>query len=235
MTRIATPIRGLRLFITLGRVINKPSALRIPARKVANLAVMVALALRPQPLCAMPLSGGDTVQGLYDALLITMKNGRTLGQSGRFAQLAPVIRRTFDVPTMARLSIGPSWATLTDAQRQQMTESFGRYISAIYADRFDSYSGQKLRVTDEQPAPSGVMVHSEIVKANGERVKVDYLMRRNGDSWLISDIYLDGAISEVATRRSEFAAILKSGGIDGLIAALNRKADMLTATTARSF
>jgi phospholipid transport system substrate-binding protein len=235
MTRIATPIVGLPLFIALGRVINKPSALRIPARNVANLAVMVALALRPQPLCAIPLSGGDTVQGLYDALLITMKNGRTLGQSGRFAQLAPVIRRTFDVPTMARLSIGPSWATLTDAQRQQMTESFGRYISAIYADRFDSYSGQKLRVTDEQPAPSGVMVHCEIVKANGERVKVDYLMRRNGDSWLISDIYLDGAISEVATRRSEFAAILKSGGIDGLIAALNRKADMLTATTARSF
>jgi phospholipid transport system substrate-binding protein len=235
MTRIANPIVGLPLFIELGRVINKPSTLRIPARKVANLAVMVALALCPQPLCAMPLSGGDTVQELYDALLITMKNGRTLGQSGRFAQLAPVIRRTFDVPTMARLSIGPSWATLTDAQRQQMIESFARYISAIYADRFDSYSGQKLRVTDEQPAPSGVMVHSEIVKANGEPVKVDYLMRRNGDSWLISDIYLDGAISEVATRRSEFAAILKSGGIDGLIAALNRKADMLTATTARSF
>jgi phospholipid transport system substrate-binding protein len=235
MTRVADPIVGLLLFTALGRVINKPSALRIPAGKVANLAMMVALALRPQPLCAMPLSGGDTVQELYDALLITMKNGRTLGQSGRFAQLAPVIRRTFDVPTMARLSIGPSWATLTDAQRQQMIESFARYISAIYADRFDSYSGQKLRVTDEQPAPSGVVVHSEIVKANGEPVKVDYLMRRNGDSWLISDIYLDGAISEVATRRSEFAAILKSGGIDGLIAALNRKADMLTATTARSF
>jgi phospholipid transport system substrate-binding protein len=235
MTRVADPIVGLPLFTALGRVINKPSALRIPAGKVANLAMMVALALRPQPLCAMPLSGGDTVQELYDALLITMKNGRTLGQSGRFAQLAPVIRRTFDVPTMARLSIGPSWATLTDAQRQQMIESFARYISAIYADRFDSYSGQKLRVTDEQPAPSGVVVHSEIVKANGEPVKVDYLMRRNGDSWLISDIYLDGAISEVATRRSEFAAILKSGGIDGLIAALNRKADMLTATTARSF
>jgi hypothetical protein len=69
------------------------------------------------------------------------------------------------------------------------------------------------------------MVRSQIVKANGERVKVDYMMRRNGDSWLISDIYLDGAISEVATRRSEFAAILKSQGIDGLIAALNRHPD----------
>jgi phospholipid transport system substrate-binding protein len=135
---------------------------------------------------------------------------------------------------MARLSIGPAWAGLSETQRQQMTESFGRYISAIYADRFDSYAGQKLEVTGEQPAPSGVMVRSQIIKANGEPVKVDYMMRRSGDSWLISDIYLDGAISEVATRRSEFAAILKNDGIDGLIAALNRKADILTGTTARA-
>ena len=67
---------------------------------------------------------------------------------------------------------------MSEAQRQQVIESFGRYISAIYADRFDSYAGQKLQVTDEQPAAAGVMVRSQIVKANGEPVKVDYLMRR---------------------------------------------------------
>src|SRR6266571_5891734 len=144
------------------------------------------------PVHAAPASGGDTVQGLYEALLSTMKNGRTLGQSGRFTQLEPVIRRTFDVPTMARLSVGPPWAALSENQRQQMTESFGRYISAIYADRFDSYSGQKLQVTGEQPAAAGVMVRSQIVKANGEPVKVDYMVRRDGGTWLISDIYLDG-------------------------------------------
>ena len=132
------------------------------------------------------------------------------------------------------MSVGSPWATLTETQRQQMTESFGRYVSALYADRFDSYSGQQLEVTDEQPAPSGIKIRSRIIKSNGEPVQVDYLMRPNGQSWLISDIYLDGAISEVATRRSEFAAILKSEGIDGLIAALNRKVDLLTATTARS-
>jgi phospholipid transport system substrate-binding protein len=164
-----------------------------------------------------------------------MKNGRTLGQSGRFVQLEPVIRRTFDIAAMARLSVGSSWAALTEARRQQMTDSYGRYISAIYAERFDSYGGQKLQVTEEQPAPAGSMVRSQIVKANGEPVKVDYLMRRTGETWLITDIYLDGAISEVATRRSEFAAILKSQGIDGLISALNRKADMLTGTVANAF
>src|SRR5271165_3957074 len=204
-------------------------------RKAAALAAMLATAVSSLPAVAASASGGDTVQGLYDTLLSTMKNGRTLGQSGRFVQLEPVVRRTFDIASMARLSVGPSWATMSEAQRQQVIDGFGRYISAIYADRFDSYSGQKLQVTDEQPAAAGVIVHSQIVKANGEPVKVDYLMRKNGDSWLISDVYLDGAISEVATRRSEFAAILRNEGIDGLIAALNRKADALTTTSAKAF
>jgi phospholipid transport system substrate-binding protein len=187
------------------------------------------------PVHAAPATGGDTVQRLYDALLGTMKNGRALGQSGRFTQLEPVIRRSFDIPAMARLSVGPTWANLNEAQRQQVIEGFGRYISAIYADRFDSYAGQKLQVSGEQPNGGGVMVKSQIVKANGEPVNVDYMMRRNGEGWLISDIYLDGAISEVATRRSEFGAIIKTEGVDGLIAALNRKADMLTGTVAKAF
>jgi phospholipid transport system substrate-binding protein len=214
---------------------SKPSLSTMQAGRAAGFAIVMALAILPHPTFAAPASGSDTVQGLYDTLLNTMKNGRTLGQSGRFVQLEPVVRRTFDIASMARLSVGPSWAKMSESQRQQVIDGFGRYISAIYADRFDSYAGQKLQVTDEQPAATGIIVHSQIVKANGEPVKVDYLMRKNGDSWLISDIYLDGAISEVATRRSEFAAILKNEGTDGLIAALNRKADMLTRTTAKAF
>ena len=214
---------------------GKATLAKTMAWKAAALVSGLGLGILSYPVHAAPSSGGDTVKGLYDVLLSTMKNGRILGQSGRFTQLDPVIRRSFDLASMARLSVGPSWAGLSEAQRQQVTESFGRYISAIYADRFDSYAGQKLEVTDEQPAPSGVMVRSQIIKANGEPVKVDYMMRRNGEDWLICDIYLDGAISEVATRRSEFSTILKNEGIDGLIAALNRKADILTGTTAKSF
>jgi hypothetical protein len=53
-------------------------------------------------------------------------------------------------------------------------------------------------VTGEQPSCVGVMVRSQIIRANGEPVRVDYMMRQSGDAWLIADIYLDGAISEVA-------------------------------------
>jgi phospholipid transport system substrate-binding protein len=234
MTGLFDRLKDADLSSQRGRAMTKPIVWRRSSRRTA-IAVMLTVAIFPNPVFASPPSGGDTVRPLYDALLGTMKNGRALGRSGRFAQLQPVILQTFDLTTMARLSVGPSWATLTETQRQQMTESFGRYISALYADRFDSYSGQQLEVADEQPATSGIKVRSRIIKSNGEPVEVDYLLRPNGQSWLISDIYLDGAISEVATRRSEFAAILKSEGIDGLIAALNRKIGLLTATTAKSF
>jgi len=219
------------LLALFDQVTGKPIAPKTTAWKAAALATGLGIAMLANPAHAAPTSGGDTVQGLYDELLDTMKSDRSLGQTGRFARLEPVIRRTFDIPTMARLSVGSSWATLPEGQRQQVIESFGRYISAIYADRFDSYAGQKLQVTGEQPAAGGIMVKSQIIKANGEPVNVNYMMRRNGDTWLISDIYLDGAISEVATRRSEFRAILKNEGIDGLIAALNRRADILGAST----
>ena len=133
------------------QAIDRPTVPKMPACKAVAFAAGLGLSMLSYPVHAAPSSGSDTVQGLYEALLSTMKNGWTLGQSGRFTQLEQVIRRSFDIASMARLAVGPSWASLTEAQCQQVTESFGRYISAIYVDRFDSYAGQKLEVTGEQP------------------------------------------------------------------------------------
>src|SRR5262249_11504098 len=152
----------------------KPTLSKTLVLKAAAFVAGLGFATVSYTTHAAPASGGDTVQGLYDVLLNTMKNGRTLGQSGRFAQLYPVIRRSFDIGLMARLLVGSSWAGLNEPQRQQVTESFGRYVSAIYADRFDSYAGQKLEVMGEQPVPSGVVVRSQIIRASSEPVKVDY-------------------------------------------------------------
>jgi hypothetical protein len=54
----------------------------------------------------------EVAQGFYGVLLSTMRDGRSLGQSGRYARLVPVVNRTFDLAFMARLAVGPSWATL---------------------------------------------------------------------------------------------------------------------------
>ena len=116
------------LLAIFDQIMSKPIVPKAAAWKAAALAAGLGIAMLAYPAHAVSTSGGDTVQGLYDALLSTMKNGRILGQSGRFTQLEPVIRRSFDIATMARLSVGPSWTSLTEGQRQQMTESYGRYI-----------------------------------------------------------------------------------------------------------
>jgi phospholipid transport system substrate-binding protein len=174
------------------------------------------------------------VRGFYDTLLTTMKDGRTLGQSGRYARLAPVVDTLFDVPSMARLTVGPSWATLSATQQQQVTNAYGHYISATYADRLDSYSGEQLQVTGEQPYGAEVIVQTRIVKSKGDSVSLNYRMRQNAGSWQIADVYLDGSISQLATQRSEFHSILQREGVDGLVMALNRKVDLLTRNLAAS-
>ena len=196
--------------------------------KIASLwlALLVAFGLFTPGWAAVP-NPQDQVRGFYSVLLGTMRDGRMLGESGRYARLAPAVDRTFDIPTMTRLAIGPAWGTLSPAQQQQLLAAFAHYIAATYADRFDSYSGEELQVTGERPNGTEVMVQTKIAKSNGEATRLDYLMRQDQGSWRISDVYLDGTISQLAVHRSEFHSILQREGVDGLVTALNRKVDLL--------
>src|SRR6516164_9340304 len=200
----------------------------VPRGKIAGLCIALSLAVGTFPENTSALADPQSnVRGFYDALLTTMRNGPTLGQSGRYARLAPVVDRVFDVPSMTRLAIGSSWAALSPAQQQQLVEAFRHYIAATYADRFDSYSGQQLQVTGERPNHEAVVVQTTIVKSDGDTTTLDYLMRQNQGSWQVSDVYFDGTISQVAIHRSEFDSILRLDGVDGLVIALIREVELL--------
>jgi phospholipid transport system substrate-binding protein len=119
-------------------------------------------------------------------------------------------------------------------QQQQLIAAFKHYVTATYADRFGSYAGEQLRVNGERPRGVDVMVQTNIVKSNGEVTRLDYLMRQNRGSWQISDVYLDGTISQLSVHRSEFHSILQRDGFDGLVAVLNRKVDLLSSVARAS-
>jgi len=169
----------------------------------------------------------DVVRRFYGQLLDTMQHASALGAKGRYQKLEPIVFTTFDVPFMARLSIGPSWSRLSVEQKHRAAQAYGRYIAAVYATRFDEYTGQRFEIRGEQQIKHGTLVKTEIIKANGEPVSINYVLHDNDTAWQIRDVYLSGSISELATRRSEFSAILRSSGIDALIASLNKKADDL--------
>ncbi len=169
----------------------------------------------------------EVVRNFYGVLLDIMQHAAALGPKGRYQKLEPVVLGTFDVPFMARLSVGPTWTRLTPEQKRRAVQAYSRYIAAIYATRFDDYAGEKFQVLGEQQIKHGTLIKTQIIKSNGEPVSINYMVHDNDIAWQIRDIYLSGSISELATRRSEFATILRSGGIDGLIASLNKKADDL--------
>lgn len=167
-----------------------------------------------------------TVARLNAALLDAMKNAETLGYQGRYEELAPVVRESFDFPAMARIIVGNHWSTISEAQQQAFIDTFADYSIGVFADRFDGYSGERFEILGEQPARRGsVLVQNQIVKSDGEPVAINYLTRPEDDgaNWRIIDTILGGTASELATRRAEYDGIIEKLGINALIQALKDK------------
>jgi phospholipid transport system substrate-binding protein len=130
----------------------------------------------PNPATAAP-GATEVVQHFYADLLDTMQHAAALGAKGRYQKLEPIMLGTFDIPFMARLSIGPTWYRLTPEQKRRAATAYGRYITAVYASRFEGYSGEKFEVLGEQQIKHGTLVKTQIVKANGEPVSINYVPR----------------------------------------------------------
>ena len=203
----------------------------LPRRLLLGLP-LAALAGPQSAAAAGPQSAPAALIGrLYDALLAAMKAGKTLSFDQRYARLAPTIAETFDLPLMTRIAVGPGWAQLAPGQQKELTDAFSRYTISNYASRFDGYSGERFDI-DPSPAasPNGTIVKSWLVKSDGEKVALNYLERQDpAGGWKVIDVYLSGTISELAARRSEFAAVLQRDGAEGLVRTIDRHTAALRA------
>jgi phospholipid transport system substrate-binding protein len=172
------------------------------------------------------------VRAFYDSLLAVMKQARELGINGRYEKLAPAIRATFDLAAMTRIAVGSDWSSIPSEQQTALIDNFARMTIATYAARFDGYSGEHFEVEPTTEARNtGRIVHTKLLQANGEPITLNYLLRGSGENWKVVDVYLTGTISELATRRTEFGAILKSGGPNALIESLRQQSEKLVSSS----
>jgi len=163
-----------------------------------------------------------TVQSLDDALIATMKAGASAGMKGRMAKIGPAIDTAFDVPLMTRLAIGPSWTSIGATDQQALVAAFRRMTIAQYADNFDGFSGQSFVIQPNVETRGGdKLVRTTLKDPKGDDVAIAYRLRPSGGGWKIIDVFYKNSISQIATRRSDFAAILQKGGAKALIAHLN--------------
>jgi phospholipid transport system substrate-binding protein len=202
----------------------------MPVSRRTLLLALVAAAVFPD---AAGADDGDSpsavIEHFYTELLAVMKAARGLSFNDRYSRLAPAISRAFNLALMSRIAIGPEWARLQPDQQQRISDAFSRYTISTWASRFDDYAGERFEVDPAPtPSPNGSLVKSRLIKTNGERVNLDYLMRQSS-SWQVIDVYLSGTVSELATRRSEFGAVLQREGADGLLRLLETKIAALRA------
>jgi phospholipid transport system substrate-binding protein len=193
-------------------------------------AAMLAIGSSVSSSYAAAQSTGDPkalVQSFYDTLEDTMKQGSELGFDGRYKKLEPAIHQTFDVPVMAKIAVGAEWTNLKADEKSRLLDAFDRYLVTTYAARFKSYKGQRFEVGEvKAPAENRSLVETKLYKSNGDPVALNYLFRPDANgNWKIIDIYLSGAISEMARMRSDFSATVTGGGAEALIAALEKKVD----------
>jgi phospholipid transport system substrate-binding protein len=170
------------------------------------------------------------IKQFNDALLATMQSATKLGYKGRYEKLAPVLESTFDMNFMTQYSAGRYWRKLTTEQKKKLVGAFSRLTIATYANRFDGYSGERFRIlSEETPREGNRLVNTELVKSDGEPVKLNYLLRETKAGWRVIDIFLKGTISELATKRSEYSSTLGNQGFDGLMAIFEQKISGLNA------
>lgn len=181
------------------------------------LAAAVSVAAAPAAFAADPAQ--DTVNALHGGLLALMKTGGT--QATRARAIGPVIDRTFDIPLMARLSVGPAWTTIPAPQQQQLVQAFRNLTVAQYAKNFNSYGGEKFIMGAVETRAGDKLVRTTL-NAGRTNESLNYRLRANGAQWKIVDVYYRNAISQLATRRADFDRVMKTGGAPALIAHLNR-------------
>jgi phospholipid transport system substrate-binding protein len=197
---------------------------------VASLAIALAFLLPANGFAAAGDAAATRVDSFYTALLNTMKQAKQLGIKGRYDKLAPVLGSTYDLALMSKIAVGQNWNSLSAAEQQSIVTAFARMTTATYANRFDDFAGEQFEVLQTADQPNGdKIVKTRVVQSDGTAVQLNYLMRNTGNGWKIIDVYLNGTISELASRRAEFGAILRSGGANALVSALTKQGDKLLA------
>lgn len=208
---------------------------RSPALLLAAVAFLLPSRAPAEPAAAEPAAAatapvvsddaaGRVVERLHEALLGVMRDATSLGYEGRYQRLSPVIHDLFDLPFMAEKSVGRHWKAASEQNQQALVETFSRFTVANFAGRFDGFSGQSFRTLGVEPSTHGtVLVRTHLDEPDDEGVALDYRLRPVDGSFRIVDIYLNGTVSELALRRSEYSTLIQREGFQALLVRLDEK------------
>jgi len=130
----------------------------------------------------------------------------------------------FNFASMTALAMGQNWKSATPEQKKHLIDAFRTLLVRTYASALAAYSEQKFdfRPLRAKPTDTDVTVQVRVLQAGAQPVPIDYSMEKTAAGWKVYDVVV-GGVSLVVNYRTEFANVVRSSGIDGLIRDLQAK------------
>ena len=180
------------------------------------------------PPVASPLTTPEAkiIAAFNQSLLSLLESSGSF--AARYAIIEPAVKKTFDLEFMAAKVLGRGWKELTPEQQAQWLTSFTRLTASNYAGRFVGEKGPSFENRGEQAGTHDtVVVLTKLIDPNGEDVELNYRMRETPSGWKVIDCYMNGTVSEIALRRSEYGSVLRRNGFEALLSAVDEKSAAL--------
>jgi phospholipid transport system substrate-binding protein len=124
----------------------------------------------------------------------------------------------FDTEFSARLVLGKYWPTTSPEQRKRFVDAFYHSLLSNYGTALAEFTADRLKIfpSNADANATRATVRSEVKRDNGDRVSVNYYMRKTAEGWKAWDVVIDG-ISYVNSYREDFGPQIESQGIDAVI------------------
>jgi phospholipid transport system substrate-binding protein len=165
----------------------------------------------------------EVVEQLHTVLLRVMQAADTMEFSERYSILDPVITESFDTPVIAKVILSRYWKDLTPQQHEDFIRLFNQQTVATYASRFDSFNNDVFRTISVKQLKKGrILVRTEIRSGSESPVKLDYLMHKNNEQWLIISVIADG-VNDLSLKRAEYSTVIKENGYEYLVKNIEKK------------
>jgi phospholipid transport system substrate-binding protein len=130
----------------------------------------------------------------------------------------------FDTRYAAQLVLAKHWRSATPEQRERFVEAFYQTLLQNYGEALLEFTPDRLKILPFQGDPNAKVatVRSEVRRDNGQRVPVNYSLRKTPDGWKAYDVQIEG-ISYVKSFRTDFGSEIQQNGLDAVITRLEQQ------------
>lgn len=173
--------------------------------------VALLIAVPPASAASTPT---ETVKVAIDQVIAGLQ-GHSLEREQRWASIGRIINDRFDFRSMSQSVLATSWQEATTEEKRQFVEYFSQYLEDTYRTKIESYSDQRVEYLAEQVRKDRATVDTAVVTSD-KRIPITYRLKLTKGKWVAYDVVIEG-ISLVNNYRSTFSAIVKAGGMDGLL------------------